>query len=322
MITLNDFSQQQLSKWINKSNVMLLTIDFDFKIIEYSENFKSTKQNFSTLTELITYTHRVNFINKVNACIENAEAQFFETNICLNPTDVEDIPLSAHILIEKGEDRLNVLIELHQYLSFADVKSYFNIVNNFSTTSRKLIQSERKLKNTNLKLEENIAALDFYANYDVLTNLLNRRRILEELNQEVSRTNRNHNDLCILMIDIDHFKAINDNFGHHAGDLVLVEFASRIKGQIRDYDSVGRYGGEEFVIIFPDANLESAINMAERLLTSISAEPFLIEGMAHKVSFSGGLLSFSSLQTSSSLLAKADNLLYQAKAGGRGKVCY
>lgn len=162
--------------------------------------------------------------------------------------------------------------------------------------------------------------LHFQANHDALTGLWNRRAILDSLNREIERSRRSHNPIGLLMLDIDLFKRINDTLGHPAGDVVLREVALRIGHTVRTYDSVGRYGGEEFLIVLPDCDETRTLESAERIRSVIAEAAFLTGGSEIVVSISvGATVLKSSTVSATEILAIADIALYQAKANGRNQ---
>jgi two-component system, cell cycle response regulator len=167
---------------------------------------------------------------------------------------------------------------------------------------------------------------------DSLTGVYNRRYLDRRLLEEIARARRQRYDLSFMYIDIDHFKRINDTLGHQAGDEVLREVAARIKGELRVSDALARFGGEEFVVVLIDADLDSAAFVAERIRTAISATMIDLAG-GLKVSITGsiGVACLAVAQEESGvgvpaevaareLIAQADEALYQAKAGGRDRV--
>ena len=163
---------------------------------------------------------------------------------------------------------------------------------------------------------------------DVLTGWHNRRYLLERLNEELARARRDRRHVVCLMLDVDHFKRINDTFGHAAGDVVLQEIANRIDSQIRASDVAARYGGEEFVVLLPDTDIESGVNLAERIRGAVSASPYDMPGAkTQKITTSIGIAGVKlgaddeDLKTiGESLIARADVALYRAKSDGRDRV--
>ncbi len=162
-------------------------------------------------------------------------------------------------------------------------------------------------------------ALREQATHDGLTGLLNRSSILEGLDDEISRAARSNQPVSVIMADLDRFKLVNDTHGHVAGDAVLREAALRLKSSARRYDSVGRYGGEEFLIVLPGCDAAAAVAQAKRMRDAIAATPFLTPSEPLLVTASLGV-SCSSHCPPEYLVHQADEALYAAKAGGRNRV--
>jgi diguanylate cyclase (GGDEF)-like protein len=167
--------------------------------------------------------------------------------------------------------------------------------------------------------------LRIQATHDNLTGIANRGAILDSLQTELSRASRDRRPVAVLMVDADRFKQINDTRGHQTGDSVLQEIAHRMKGVMRNYDAVGRYGGEEFLVVLPGCDGEGALVQAERIREAIGAEPFQAQGNVFGITCSLGFSwrAFASPEDADALIREADLALYQAKANGRDRVeCY
>lgn len=158
---------------------------------------------------------------------------------------------------------------------------------------------------------------------DTLTELVNRRHFLQHLQHEIDRSRRYHTPVSIAMIDIDHFKQVNDTYGHLAGDHILRELARRCRQQLRDTDILARYGGEEFGLILPETPYHAALLAAERLCQTVMATPFLVDEQQITLTLSIGVATFQPVShpDPSSLIADADRALYLAKRRGRNRVC-
>ncbi len=160
------------------------------------------------------------------------------------------------------------------------------------------------------------------ATHDSLTRVWNRPAILEILQRELDRTARENVPLTVIMVDLDHFKLVNDTHGHVAGDTVLREAVRRMQASMRSYDAIGRYGGEEFLIVLPRCDSENSRNQAERLRAAIAAESMKLSEGAIPLTASFGVTTVidASQATSELLIYAADEALYQAKREGRNRV--
>jgi len=165
-------------------------------------------------------------------------------------------------------------------------------------------------------------ALREQATHDGLTGLFNRASILEALQNELARSGRESQPVSLLMVDLDRFKNINDTHGHLAGDAVLREIARRMKSAIRRYDAIGRYGGEEFLILLPGCEGEAACVQAERIREAVAASPFPAGADFLPVTCSIGASwrGRPSVSDTDSLVREADLALYRAKDRGRNRV--
>ncbi|RKY39424.1 MAG: hypothetical protein DRP76_03415 [Candidatus Omnitrophota bacterium] len=178
------------------------------------------------------------------------------------------------------------------------------------------------LSNIEKKLKESLKNLAYY---DELTRCINFRWTMKILEKEIDRAARYKKELSIIMVDIDHFKKINDTYGHLAGNFILKEFARIVKENVRNIDVVGRYGGEEFLIILPEAGIEEAKIVSERIREKLSQKEIKIPNSSDviKIKFSAGIACFPyNGKTINELIGVADNALYQAKRKGRNRVVW
>ncbi|NOT28123.1 MAG: diguanylate cyclase [Acidobacteria bacterium] len=173
---------------------------------------------------------------------------------------------------------------------------------------------------TGVRIVELHQQLTSAAMHDPLTGLLNRRAFFEIFEKEVARARRQQLPLALLMCDLDHFKEVNDQHGHPAGDAVLREAAQRLRSRVRSTDIVGRYGGEEFVLALPGCSLKQAVTIGEHLRDCISAEPFITPGGRLNMTTSVGVVTTWDMAEAGHLLKTADEALYRAKANGRNRV--
>ena len=160
------------------------------------------------------------------------------------------------------------------------------------------------------------AELEHLATRDSLTGALNRRQMKESFETELLRCHRQHRDMGLLLIDLDHFKTINDTYGHQTGDQVLVDFVAGLNGLLRQSDQVARFGGEEFAVLLPDTSPQEALAAAERIRAACAAPK---NGPSCTVSL-GVTHNLADTDTLDTMLARADAALYRAKAKGRNQV--
>jgi two-component system cell cycle response regulator len=184
------------------------------------------------------------------------------------------------------------------------------------------LRAGRRILDLQTQLMSAQEALRDQASRDPLTGIWNRNTIFDVFRRELARTMREGGGIAIVMLDIDHFKNLNDTYGHMAGDAVLREFTRRIAKSLRPYDGVGRYGGEEFLVVLPGCDLEPAMKHAERLRALMADEPFDTSEGRHTVTCSLGVASTSSTAAKDmdSLIRAADAALYRAKRNGRNRV--
>ncbi len=201
-------------------------------------------------------------------------------------------------------------------LSFAAI----NVMGIFTS----LILKKYRIKEIEMQRQEHrlTKTLEKFAFVDDLTGVFNRRKIMEVFDSEFGRTNRYGSSLAVMMLDIDYFKHVNDKYGHEAGDCVLVEFARRVKDQIRETDFLGRFGGEEFLVIMPETGSVGAIVLAERIKKVLDEVPVNIGTSTIKVTASMGISQVRPDDESKEVsLKRADESLYMAKKAGRDAIC-
>lgn len=158
---------------------------------------------------------------------------------------------------------------------------------------------------------------DYLPKTDLLTEVPNRMSFNEELSRELKRKARHPGNLSIIMFDIDHFKAVNDTFGHSRGDQVLKEISRIVSENIRETDFFARWGGEEFIILLPESSLEEAVNLAEKLLGKLEQNKFPVVG---KITASFGVAQMCKGDIGETLTQRVDKALYKAKYKGRNRV--
>ncbi|MFB1488739.1 MULTISPECIES: GGDEF domain-containing protein [unclassified Thiocapsa] len=193
-----------------------------------------------------------------------------------------------------------------------------DVVERMGNLAMEMSRLVRDLRNTNRELALANETNQALARTDPLTNLANRRFFMERFDDEIVRARMSDAPLSLVMVDLDHFKQINDRFGHAGGDLVLVAFAGLLQSRVRTGDLPGRLGGEEFAVLMPDAGVQTAVDVAERLRTSLADLRPL--DAAYCITASLGVAERRPEEAADELLRRADDLLYQAKNTGRNQV--
>ncbi len=207
--------------------------------------------------------------------------------------------LFAEFEAEAGEERWEYVISIAIFATLSLIYPFI--------IGKRLIEQQELLNNEIRSLSE----------IDHLTQMYNRRKITELFDREITRYKRYKYPLSIILIDIDYFKEINDQFGHIQGDITLKEIASIIKNEARETDYVGRWGGEEFLIVCPQTDINGVRTLAKKLCNSISEYSFT--GVGHKTA-SFGITTCSDNSSFENMINQADKALYTAKSAGRNNV--
>jgi diguanylate cyclase (GGDEF)-like protein len=201
------------------------------------------------------------------------------------------------------------------------IGQFFHMSSQLSFVHTRLALAHTELQQKTLDLEVLNGQLQEMVVTDPLTELPNHRAMAMALEQEIERSEKDGFSCSLLFLDIDHFKGLNDKYGHPAGDYALHKFSQIAQMQLRATDIVGRWGGEEFIVILPETSLKEAQHIAERLRIAVSQHTFEIERGLH-LSCSIGLASYpEQAATGEGLLSTADQAMYLAKHRGRNQVC-
>lgn len=184
----------------------------------------------------------------------------------------------------------------------------------------RLQQESKELENANLKLNEAHDRLLVIARRDALTGISNRRHLVDELKRAVHGYRRYGIDFSLILLDVDHFKQVNDTFGHQVGDLVLKGLTEMVQKELRDIDVFGRWGGEEFLCLLPNTSYEESLACAERLCVTLAGAR-VVETMPNlRVTASFGVVGCCGEDDADSVMSRVDAALYEAKAAGRNRV--
>jgi diguanylate cyclase (GGDEF)-like protein len=211
-------------------------------------------------------------------------------------------------------DRLDIKLELLQLLAFVATITVMLF------TGSAIHRLRERTKKQRIELQDALELNQRLATTDELTGLYNRRYFMEKLTQQKALSERDDSDFVLCYCDLDHFKAINDTFGHHTGDVVLQKFAEILKKSIREIDYVARFGGEEFVCLLVNTDIESAIKVTERIRESLAEYNFSDIAPSLKSTVSIGLANFKQYNTLQETIMSADHRMYRAKQMGRNMV--
>jgi two-component system cell cycle response regulator len=236
---------------------------------------------------------RSDAVSRQHAQLERQGVEFFVSDLnSTNGTFINHERKRPYHAPLTGGDQLRVGDTVFKYLSGSDIEAQYH------------------------------AVIGHMAVTDGLTNLPNRKHLDSVLAEEVQRAHRHRRDLALLMLDIDHFKRINDVHGHLAGDRVIAGMSLLLRQRLRSDDKLGRYGGEEFCAVLPETTLASAAAIAETLRTLVATHPFPVEPQRLTVTVSIGAAALQPNMQFADLYQAADEMLYRAKEQGRNQVCF
>jgi len=233
---------------------------------------------------------------------------------------IEDV---GHIVERTAEGKVARMIGAHNNIHDIKIASeelsrQNELLRQDNATLENLVKERtRELEQLNITLQRQLDQIGKIASYDKLTSVYNRYMFEEILQKEVKRARRYGRPLSLVMVDVDYFKEINDRYGHQVGDLVLREIATTLQENVRDADIVSRWGGEEFVLILPNTNLEQAVSIAEKLRVIIEERRF---EKGSRLTCSFGVTAFHMDDTISTIFARIDKALYRAKEFERNNV--
>ncbi|MFV2059879.1 MAG: GGDEF domain-containing protein [Gammaproteobacteria bacterium] len=262
--------------------------------------------------------------------VNYASEEYFETRLVIGMAHANiGLPLSLYqcsytilqeIIVEQIQlceslsDKEKIIIQKFMYrITTLDkslaMESYFNL-------------NIENLEHSIDVLKEKSATLKSEVDFDSLTRVHSRKKILNYLNNQLPQLNEKRISLAVVVADLDNFKKVNDHYGHRVGDDVLKHTAARIQGSIRDIDLVGRYGGEEFLILLPGVDNETAIIITERIRSSVAKAPITYNNRKINMTISLGLTMAKLDDDINSLFNRADNLMYDSKHKGRNCISW
>lgn len=252
----------------------------------------------------------------------------------LFPNNAENIPRSILVIpffakgkvlgcLEMTSNRPNRLDEIEYHLGTIVVTHLSSSLENI-LTKQELASANARLKDNDQRLTRLNEKLRELANTDESTGLFNKRRLMEQLDMEITRARRYGEVFSCFMIDIDDFKSINDRFGHQAGDEILRQTGELLRGSLRRSDFIARYGGEEFTVLLPRTNGAGAYRAAENLRSSFMSHEFTLPSASVRITVSIGITSCTTFDRldAQRIIMRADNALYRAKRSGKNQVCF
>jgi diguanylate cyclase (GGDEF)-like protein len=289
--------------------------NYDQAMTLLSDGLQLARQNHSQLLEL-TYILEISRIHQVYGNLDQAEEEILQAlHTAEKINSLSNISLTHERLVEIYKEK-------------QDYKSALDHLEAFHATSKKIFndKSDRRVRNLEIlhQVELTRKQADLYremANTDSLTSLLNRRRFMEIAEIAIQQAKLDRNQLAILMVDIDHFKNVNDQYGHQTGDEVLSAVAANIKKSLRGGDVAGRYGGEEFVVLLHKTRVDQAMKLAERLRKKISRLTIPLPGQDVQFTVSIGVAGLLPEMDGEALVDAADAAMYRAKKAGKNQVC-
>ncbi|TCS37960.1 diguanylate cyclase (GGDEF)-like protein [Paucimonas lemoignei] len=216
------------------------------------------------------------------------------------------------LLIYFHPDSINPRIEMLQWVLLAMVLPWFAVIGAYISNIRHTLRQKNK------DLEKALAKIEQLVSHDELTGTYSRRSFLDALRRELARAERENRPFCLALFDLDHFKSINDRYGHLAGDDVLRSFADCVQQEVRQVDYFARYGGEEFALLLADTEINAATDILERIRARVESQPF--PHVEWNVTSSIGAAQYQPGETLNQLIGRADQALYAAKSEGRNRV--
>ncbi|UCH93570.1 MAG: GGDEF domain-containing protein [Candidatus Aminicenantes bacterium] len=206
----------------------------------------------------------------------------------------------------------------HEYAKL--LKQTIKITRIGDSNQRKLFLANEQIEKQKEKLSIAYKKMEVLARIDPLTQLSNRRDFLEKFQHEINRFERSRRPFSVVMGDLDDFKAVNDRYGHDCGDFVLVSIAKIIRSMVRKQDTVGRWGGEEFILLLPESPLEGGKIVAEGIRKRIAAETFSFKSQLFSITITLGVTEFSETMDIDDCIKQADESMYSGKRKGKNQV--
>ena len=276
------------------------------------------------LESILSVDFKVVSANRVKKALEIIDQSFNTIIIDLMMPEISGIDFIKRIRDNKKYEHIPIIVLTAKHNTEEDIAKLFELGANdyinkpfFSAELVARVKTHSKIKLLTENLIEVNKKLKYFATHDELTNVFNRNAIFDFLENELLRLKRTKSKLVVLMYDIDHFKNINDTYGHQVGDSVLIKIIKHIKEIVREVDLIGRYGGDEFLIILPDTDKKIAGEIGNRMLSKINIEKIRVNDKILKVTISIGLSEYINNENLDKFIERVDNALYNAKKNGR-----
>jgi len=276
------------------------------------------------LDNILSPYFNVKTINNAKKALEIIDTSFDLIIIDLMMPEMNGIEFIKILRNKNDFDYIPIIVLTAKYNTEEDVAKLFDLgVNDYISKpffSAELIarsKTHSKIKILTERLMEANKQLQYTATHDELTKVFNRNTIFDFLENEIVRLKRRESNLSLLMFDIDHFKKANDTYGHLVGDQILYKIIRIIRKIVRESDLIGRFGGDEFIIILPDTDIEEAKEITERLLSKIRKEKFKFKDKSITITISMGVTKYIKNETITKLTERVDEALYEAKNNGR-----
>ena len=311
--------------FLKKTHCLIVIIGNTGKILECNEAIRGLTERNEPPADfelLLVSGSRNRFSQAVEEVLKSGAPQSIILDF--GPEEKIDPPDSRECrFLPLEDDKILIFAEPRASIDQKTDGEYLKLRNELEQKTRELEKTRHELCHEKKRLKRSLEKIERMARIDPLTRISNRRNIMEILRSEITRAWRYHNDLCVMIIDMDHFKKINDTCGHPAGDEVLKKCSHIIIENLRESDSVGRLAGEQFLAVMPETSPDSCYKTANRLRSLIGESSFNIDNtMEIKVTASLGISHFRPEEdTIETLLSRADKAMQKAKEKGRNRVC-
>jgi len=311
-------AQQGLEPFLEATRVSVALLSSDGHLISSNPAFEGLKQispDANTFREIVAPVARTEF----DGLFRNLQREHKTIRSDLD-FGLEDQPRRYSCLFIPVEDGGILFLGEPVLTSFDLPEKYQRLLQNFQRVNAELKETQQALGRKQTELEAVIAQANEVSHTDALTLLANRKQIIADLQRQVMFSERYQEPFSISMLDFDHFKEINDTYGHAAGDEVLRFVALQLRDHVRLPDLVGRYGGEEFLVLLPNSTVKAASEQAERLCSQVRTTPIVCGKLVIHMTISIGIAQYRIHQENwEQLLERADRALYQAKMNGRDR---